>query len=59
MNVKLIKKLGTWDYHKWGLQKRLPYIYNERLTTSHTDRDYWGSITGMYQTLIGQGRVQC
>eukprot|EP00111_Clytia_hemisphaerica_P010409 TCONS_00030414-protein len=44
-DVTLLKKFNNWDYQSRGLQERLPYLYKQRLTTSDTDKNGWGSIT--------------
>ena len=46
-NVHLQKKFGEWNYGVNGLEKRLPYLYKQRLTTSNNpEKNYYGSITG-------------
>lgn len=45
--VRLTKKFDEWGYSWYGLKKRMPWLYGERLTTAgEPKRNEFGSITG-------------
>lgn len=44
-DVTLLKKFSNWNYQHNGIQQRMPYIFKQRLTTSHRDNNRWGSVT--------------
>ena len=42
-----MEKFNDWEFDSDGIEKRLPYIYEHRLTTSGSpSSNIWGSITG-------------
>ena len=46
-NVNLVKKFDNWNYADKGIEKRMPWIAGERLTTSSSPTSHWyGTITG-------------
>lgn len=46
-NVELIKKFDNWDYSNSGIEQRMPWIADARLTTSgDAYSNWWGTITG-------------
>ena len=52
--VQLTKKFDEWDYAWYGLQKRMPWLYGERLTTAgEPKRSEFGSITGQGKEMTG------
>ena len=44
-NVKLLKKFSDWNYDRNGIEQRLPYIDDERITVT-AKGNRWGCITG-------------
>lgn len=45
--VELTKKFDKWEYSWYGLQKTMPWLYGERLTTAAEPKNSeFGSITG-------------
>ncbi|PFX13518.1 Disintegrin and metalloproteinase domain-containing protein 9 [Stylophora pistillata] len=45
-NVELVKKFDNWEYSDSGIEQRMPWISDARLTTSHhAYRSWWGTIT--------------
>lgn len=48
-DVVLIKKFDNWDYSNSGIEQRMPWIADARLTTSENAySNWWGTITGRY-----------
>ena len=48
-DVVLIKKFDNWDYSNSGIEQRMPWIADARLTTSgNAYSNWWGTITGRY-----------
>ena len=46
-NIQLVKKFDNWEYSDSGIEQRMPWISDARLTTSHhAYRSWWGTITG-------------
>ena len=46
-NIQLVKKFDNWEYSDSGIEQRMPWISDARLTTSHRAyRSWWGTITG-------------
>jgi len=48
-NVRLLKKFDYWYYGNSGIDKRMPWISDEKLTTSSSTNRRWvwlGTITG-------------
>ncbi|EDO47884.1 predicted protein [Nematostella vectensis] len=51
-NVHLVKKFDDWTYSYKGIDKRMPWVSGARLTTSESaTRNWWGTITGKYQSI--------
>ena len=48
-DVVLTKKFDNWDYSNSGIEQRMPWIADARLTTSENAySNWWGTITGRY-----------
>ena len=46
-DIELVKKFDNWKYSDNGIEQRMPWISDARLTTSHdAQRNWWGTITG-------------
>ena len=46
-DIELIKKSDDWEYADNGVEQRMPWIADARLTTSKDAfSKWWGSITG-------------
>lgn len=64
--VRLTKKFDEWGYSWYGLKKRMPWLYGERLTTAgEPKRNEFGSITASMKKyhpapwIYGKDKEQC
>lgn len=64
--VRLTKKFDEWGYSWYGLKKRMPWLYGERLTTAgEPKRNEFGSITASMKKyhpapwIFGKDKEQC
>ncbi|XP_066014989.1 uncharacterized protein [Pocillopora verrucosa] len=45
-DIELVKKFDNWEYSDNGIEQRMPWISDARLTTSQdAQRNWWGTIT--------------
>ncbi|RMX54469.1 hypothetical protein pdam_00013189 [Pocillopora damicornis] len=45
-DIELVKKFDNWEYSDYGIEQRMPWISDAKLTTSQdAQRHWWGTIT--------------